>query len=196
VLPVTRRIGVAKRPDLADARCMTNVNDDWYVAQAKPNAWKIAMRNLNQQGVATFMPLLEVTGHWRGKFLLERKPLFGGYLFLQSDPDSIPWRTINSTYGIGRLIVMGGTTKPRAVPPALIAELRKHCDNEGVYRGAPPFKAGDKVEIVQGPFTSMLATIAHLPSKERVFVLLDIMGRETQVELRPSQLSRTSAERG
>ena len=67
----------------------------WYIVQFKPNSLKIAVRDLQRQGFETFLPMHEVT---------RRTAAVRGYMFVACDPETAPWRQINSTYGISRML--------------------------------------------------------------------------------------------
>jgi len=166
---------------MGDARRITDDHTQWFVVQLKPNGLNIARRNLERQSIVTFSPSVETTVQRQGKFVEERKPLFAGYLFVSANQDATPWRAINSTYGVCRLVTFGHDKAPRTVPPGLMAALMARCDTEGVFRDAPQFGLGDQVAITKGPFASFTATVTRLSSQERVWLLLDILGRETQV---------------
>ncbi|ARE40619.1 Transcriptional activator RfaH [Rhodovulum sp. P5] len=65
----------------------------------------------------------------------------------------------------------------RPVPEALIDGLRARTDPETHVLLSP----GDKVEITAGAFTDFVATVDALAPDQRVWVLLDLMGRATRV---------------
>ncbi len=165
-------------------------NTDWYVAQIKPNGLKIALRNLGRQGFQTFAPLLETTVQRRGKFVQELKPLFSGYVFVHISPDLPSWRSINNTHGVSRVISFGQEAAPEMVPEALMAALKARCDDGGVFLDAPKLKVGDQVMITQGPFAEFVATVTRLSSQERVWVLLDVLGRGTPATVPQAHLER------
>lgn len=155
----------------------------WFLAQLKPNGLKLALRNLDRQGFATFCPRQDRT-HRRGtRFVEKDTPLFPGYLFVQFDPNAGCWRAINSTYGVSRLVSFGGS--PRPVPEPLIAGLQARTDD----KTDALFSPGDEVEITCGAFADFVATVDSLAPEQRVWVLLDLMGRQTRVAIRPEDLS-------
>ena len=93
-----------------------------YIVQFKPNSHKIAVRNFERQGFQTFLPMHEVARGTAVKFETVIRPLFAGYMFVASDPEKAPWRQINSTYGISRMLSFAEGPKP--TPEALITGLR------------------------------------------------------------------------
>jgi transcriptional antiterminator RfaH len=156
---------------------------NWFATQVRPNGAKIAARNLQRQGFPVFAPLLEHTQQRRGKFVSILQPLFNGYVFVQFDPNTAAWRSINGTYGVSRVVSFGIENRPIMVPPALIAELNLRCDENGIFHDAPALKPGDQVRITKGPFAKFAATVTRLSKQERVWVLLDMMGAQTSLRL-------------
>jgi len=158
----------------------------WFLAQFKPNSHKIAERNLTRQGFRTFLPLQEETRRARGRFITQRRPLFPGYLFVALDVLRGSWRTVNSTYGITRLVSLG--KEPTPVPLALVSQLMLRCDREGKLLPPKLLKPGDEVMLTKGPFTDFVATIERIAPDRRVYVLMELMGAQTRVAVPMNQL--------
>jgi len=158
----------------------------WFLAQFKPNSYRIAERSLLRQGFKTFLPLHEETTRVRGKFAVQKRPLFPGYLFVALDLLQGRWRAVNSTYGITRIVSFG--KEPTAVPLDLVSQLMLRCDQEGKLLSPKVLKPGDKVAMAKGPFADVIATIESVTSDRRVWVLMDIMGGRTRVAVQADQL--------
>lgn len=168
---------------------MTLPTPCWYVVQLRPNAGTIAIRNLQRQGFRVFAPFEEVTRRRGHRFVRVNKPLFPGYLFVALDPDNAGWRAINSTFGVCRL-VCSASDSPTMVPDGLVSGLMQRCDPAGRLLPADHFAAGEVVRIAEGPFAEYVATIERMSPGERAWVLLDIMGKQTRVTMRPGDLRR------
>ena len=160
--------------------------NSWYIVQFKPNSHKIAVRNLQRQGFDTFLPMHEVTRRTAAKFEIVIRPLFAGYMFVACDPDTAPWRQINSTFGISRMLSFAEGPKP--MPEALIAGLRARCDSVGKVVPLEDFEAGQSVEMHSGPFESFIATVEQMANDARVWVLLDFMGKAIRVQVDQQQI--------
>lgn len=159
----------------------------WYAVQLKPNGDAIAKRNLIQQGIEIFAPV-EAGIAKRGAGLVRvNKSLFPGYLFVSFDREAIRWHTINSTYGVSRLVSFG-SEGPAEVPGTLIAALRQRCDQDGRLIAAPQFETGDQVRLINGPFADFVGTIEELNAEQRIWVLLDVLGKGTRVAVKPTDL--------
>ncbi|MDC0063079.1 transcriptional activator RfaH [Candidatus Puniceispirillum sp.] len=162
-------------------------NKRWYLAQCKPNATHIAVRNLDNQGFKSFLPLHEGTIRKGTGFHHQIRSLFPGYLFIQLDASEGPWRKINSTRGIARLVCLG--TEPSVVPDAIIAGLMARCNEMGIIQGADTLSVGNRVQVTQGPFAGFVATIADFEADARINILLDIMGQSTNVSIEATALA-------
>lgn len=151
----------------------------WFLAQIKPNCSKIAQQNLKRQGFTTFFPLQEETTRRHDRFVTTKRPLFPGYIFVAFHIEHGHWRAINSTQGITKLVSFGSS--PSSVPSELVAELMLRCDPTGMMQPATEFQPGDQVRLAAGPFTDFVATIEKIEPDQRVWVLMDIMGRRSRV---------------
>lgn len=158
----------------------------WFLAQLKPNCANIADRNLKRQGFETFLPLEEETRQRRGKFVNANRPLFPGYIFVALDVTRGAWRTVNSTYGITRLVSFGN--EPTAMPKDLVAQLMGRCDAQGKLLPAKLLAPGDQVTLTKGPFANFVAEVEKIAPDQRVWVLMDIMGAQTRISVGTDQL--------
>lgn len=161
----------------------------WYLLQVKPNGYKLAERNLLRQGFPVFSPLQTETSRNGGLFRTSLRPLFPGYMFVGIDPGSAPWRAINSTSGVSRLLALGGAD-PAALPHELVSGLMARCDGDGKILSSPELEQGDAVRIASGPFADFVSTVDSIEADKRIWVLIDLMGRPTKVALDASDLEK------
>jgi transcriptional antiterminator RfaH len=158
----------------------------WFLAQLKPNSAQIANKNLGRQGFRTFLPMEAETRQRYGKFVTENRPLFPGYIFVALNVAKGLWRTVNSTYGITRLVSFG--KEPAAVPLDLVSQLMLRCDADGKVLPPKMLKPGDQVALNTGPFANFVAEVEKIAPDRRVWVLMDIMGGQTRVAVGADQL--------
>jgi transcriptional antiterminator RfaH len=159
----------------------------WFLAQFKPNSHNIAARNLTRQGFRTFLPLQEETRRSRGRFTTQLRPLFPGYLFVALHIAAGHWRAVNATHGITRLVSLG--KEPTPVPQDLVTELMQRHDAAGRLIAERQLQPGDPVIVTKGPFASFAATIESIAPDRRVYVLMDLMGAKTKVQVRAEALA-------
>ena len=154
-------------------------NEAWYLVQLKPGGFERAVTNLERQGYESFMPMREETRRQAGRWKTKLRPLFPGYLFVKVTYSRQQWRTINSTFGVSRLIALEAG-RPTQVPSDLIAALQMGCGDDAKLQAPVGLEVGEQVRVVAGPFADKIAAIEDLPEKGRIHVLLEIMGRFTK----------------
>jgi transcriptional antiterminator RfaH len=160
----------------------------WYLVQCKPNAAQIAVYNLENQSFGTFLPLQEFTKRKSKIFQRQIRPLFPGYLFVQIDPDEGPWRQVNSTRGVARLVRLGA--EPSVVPNEIVEALVAQCDTQNILRqtSETQLHAGNEAQVTQGPFSGFIATISDIEPNNRINILIEIMGQTTKVAINADAL--------
>jgi transcriptional antiterminator RfaH len=155
----------------------------WFVAHTQPHAEAKATSHLNRQGFEIYFPrYLKRRRHAR-RIETVAAPLFPRYLFVAVDIAAQRWRSIYSTIGVARLVCNGD--QPTAVPDGIVEALKCREDTNGFikldYR--PPFRPGDKVRVLDGAFSSCLGLFESMAERERIAILLDLLGRKVRVVL-------------
>ena len=159
---------------------------NWHIIQLKRNSHRLAERNLNQQGFTTFLPLQHFTSKSRSKFSTNIKPLFPGYMFVRVDLYGKPWQKVNSTLGVSRLICQDGI--PTRVPEEIIAALMSRCDSSGKLLPPKSLTNGDSVKVISGALANFVASVETFDSEHRIWVLMEIMGQTTRVQVASDQI--------
>lgn len=162
----------------------------WYLAQLRPNSLAMALRNLSRQSVTYFSPTEARTERRGQQFVTRDAPAFPGYIFVQPDPHGGGIRAVNGTRGISKVVSFG--TTPAIISDDLIDALRLRFMS-GAERATNIFSPGDHVQVLEGPFTEFIAQIDAVAPKDRVYLLINLMGRETRVVVDAKVLRRTGA---
>ena len=155
----------------------------WFVAHTQPHAEAKAAAHLNRQGFGIYFPrYLKRRRHAR-KIETVAAPLFPRYLFVAVDLAAQRWRSIYSTAGVTRLVCNGDD--PAAVPEAVVAALKDREDEAGFIKleSRPVFRPGEKVRVLDGAFSSCLGLFEGMAERERIAILLDLLGRKVRVVL-------------
>src|ERR1700704_4281196 len=99
----------------------------WYVVQTQVNGEAKAAQNLLRQGYEIYLPrYLKRRRHAR-KVDFTAKPLFPRYMFVAIDMATQRWRSIQSTFGVSRLVTNGN--HPAIVPEGGIHSLKAREDD-------------------------------------------------------------------
>jgi len=158
----------------------------WYLIQFKPNSYRLAERNLHRQGFETFLPMQKITRRKASRFVGDLKPLFPGYMFVSVKCELAPWRAINSTIGVSKLVSF--ESQPKPLPLQLISGLMLRFDASGTLLPPKSLNEGDSVEMLTGPFANFIATVDTIDPEQRIWVLLDFMGQKARMQVTADQL--------
>ena len=161
-----------------------SAGERWYVVYSRPHREATASHHLVGQGYRTFLPRLLKTRRHARKQENVLVPLFPRYLFIVLDINRDRWRSVNGTFGVASLIMEGEL--PRPAPYSVVEALIGSCDHLGVFHASDCLRVGDWVQVSAGPLSGKLGVLKQLDTKGRVDVLLEFMGRNTQVKI-PSQ---------
>jgi transcriptional antiterminator RfaH len=153
---------------------------EWFILQFKPNSHHLAVKNLNLQGFKTFLPLHDSTSRNVSRFINTTRPLFPGYMFITFDRTESKWHKINNTYGVSRLVTFNSTLK--SLPDTFVNNLMNRYDLSGKLQPMQKLKKGDQIKILKGPFTNFVATVETYEDDQRIWVLMDLMGRKSKIQ--------------
>jgi len=156
------------------------MSKEWFVLQFKPNSHHQAAKNLNRQGFETFLPLHDITSRKASRFINTTQPLFPGYMFIKFDRIKSDWHKINNSYGVSRLITFNSILK--SIPISFIDSLMKRYDLSGKLIPIQKLKKGDQVTVLTGPFANFIASVEKYESDQRIWILMDLMGRKTKTQ--------------
>jgi transcriptional antiterminator RfaH len=159
----------------------TERNSRWFVVQTQINGEAKAASNLGRQGFAIYFPrYLKRRSHAR-KVETVARPLFPRYVFVAVDVATQRWRSIQSTLGVSHLVCWGD--RPAPVEDAVISTLKAREDDNGFIKleRRAGFSPGDKVRVIDGAFVDSLALVEGFSDRERVAILLDMLGRKVRI---------------
>lgn len=162
---------------------------NWFVLQTKTKKESVANENLVNQGFNTFLPVVRVQKHIRGRWQSRNEPLFPGYLFLELDMQHQNTSALRSTRGVLSLVRFGA--EPLPFPNELLNELIQIQNSDGeAIDPTKLFTEGDRVELISGSMVGLNGIFKAQNSMERVVIMLNILGNETRVSVSLHQLAR------
>jgi len=154
----------------------------WYVVHTQPNREGRALAHLLMQGFHAYLPRYgKLRRHARrAEWVLA--PLFPRYLFVAMDVAGARWRSINGTVGVSHLVCHGD--RPTAVPPGIVEGLRAQESEDGAIAVATAsLQPGQRLRIAAGAFADCVGCFVQMADRERVILLLELLGRAVRVEV-------------
>jgi transcriptional antiterminator RfaH len=159
----------------------------WYVAHAKPRQEQIAKENLARQGYAVYLPKLKVLKNNRHRQEIRFEPMFPRYLFFQPGQSEQSIAPVRSTQGVASIVRFGGN--PAVLKQEALENIRslERCQNAADILELSQLRPGRTVVITRGPLNGLHGLVAMV-SRQRVIVLMSLLGAETKVTLSYGEL--------
>lgn len=160
---------------------LPNALPAWFCARTKPKHEHIAAANVNKNlGLEVFHPRLRVERATQRGVVRTVEPLFPCYIFVRCVREEL--NDVKYTSGVSSFVHFGD--KIPMVPDAVIEELQECFDTGEPMAVSDRLSPGDEVVIGDGAFSGMRAFVLRvLPARQRVQILLDILGQPTPVEV-------------
>jgi transcriptional antiterminator RfaH len=160
----------------------------WFCLRTHLKHEHIAAAQLRQDPqLDVFLPRIRYQRATRSGPAWVTEALFQSYVFARFDL-ATALRRVQYARAV-RGVVHFGTRWP-TIPEATIAELRSAMDGAELRTVENVLRPGDAVEINSGAMRGLQAVVSRvMPSRQRVAVLLDFLGRQTMVELDRNQIT-------
>jgi transcriptional antiterminator RfaH len=159
----------------------------WAVARLQLHREALALRFLEAAGYQPYYPLMREWARRFGRKIELRRPLFPGYAFLVV---KLQWSQARWAPGVATLLMDG--LVPARCPDRLIDEIRRREVRGAIELPKAGLKRGDRVRILAGPFNGQLAVYAGMKPRERVEVLLQLLGGQQRVTLAKGDVAAVS----
>jgi len=161
----------------------------WYVCQTKPRQESQALRKLEEQGYEVCLPLLTVWQKRKDGWRKTEQVMFPRYAFVRCARPGQSIAPIRSTPGVTSLVSFGNI--PASIEHAMVEAIRDIARLSGnpPQQQANPFQVGDSVAVTEGPLKGLSGIVSSV-ARERVVVMLTLLGREKPVAIPVEQLSQ------
>ncbi|HEU5486453.1 MAG TPA: transcription termination/antitermination protein NusG, partial [Microlunatus sp.] len=147
------------------------------------------------------VPTEEVTEIRNGQRKLVRRTVLPGYVLVRMDLTDESWSTVRHTPSVTGFVGHSNQPVPlsldeveKMLAPSVIAAATATAEGPSRRKKkveVADFNAGDSVMVVDGPFAGVHATITEINANaQRLKALVEILGRETPVDLTFGQIQK------
>lgn len=159
----------------------------WYCLRTQPRQERITSEVLRREvGLEVFAPRIRFKRARANGVAWCNEAMFPGYIFARF-AYYLQHRQVRATSGVSTIVSFGG--KPAVVADEVIAELREHVADEETIEIDQQIKEGSEVRIIHGPYVGVRTLVTKvLPGRQRVAILLEILGMQREIEIHPSHL--------
>ena len=162
----------------------------WHAVYTKMQLEVWAKNNLEERGFEVYLPrYLKQRRHARRTDIVPR-PLFPRYLFVRADIDAGHRPRVNTAPGVAYLVSFGD--RPAVVADSIVEEIKSRESEDGFIRlgRGQKFLEGDRVKISDGALCDHVGLFQCATDNQRVFILLDLLGRLTRIQVPLDSLVR------
>jgi transcriptional antiterminator RfaH len=165
----------------------TPASKAWFCLRTHLKREHIAAGQLRQDPeIEVFLPRVRYERSVRSRRTWITEALFPNYIFARFDLAACG-RRVRSGRAVRDMVHFGN--RYPTIPDMVIEELRTAIGPDSLCVVQNSFDPGEPVRIAGGPFHDLDAVVTRaMPGQRRVAVLLDFLGRQTNVELDDSQL--------
>jgi transcription termination/antitermination protein NusG len=174
----------------------------WYVVHTQSGYEKkvkqnlearIGSMNMEERIHEVVIPMEDVVEFKNGKKVVVQKKVFPGYLLVRCELDEDSWYVIRNTPGVTGFVGQGA--KPSPLPRRDVESfLQVKIEGDEVparKKLRSEYEMGETVRVKEGPFAEFNGEIIEINEDQlKVKVLLNLLGRETPVELEFSQVAK------
>tara|TARA_B100000212_G_C27284392_1_gene494508 strand:- start:468 stop:944 length:477 start_codon:yes stop_codon:yes gene_type:complete len=148
----------------------------WMVATYKTNELKRLKENLKNQNLEHYLPKIFVK---KNNTSLVEELLFPGYIFIYACKNS--FQKIRFTKGIKKVISFNKNIA--VLEEHEIAELKK-IEEESISKPeSQKISVGQEAIMSDGPLKGSFITIASMPCKDRINILVHILGKKRKINV-------------
>jgi transcriptional antiterminator RfaH len=160
----------------------SSTETQWFCVKAQPKRENIAYGQLGTlPDIEAFFPRVRFRRAAAGKTRPVVEALFPGYLFARFTPVR-SLRAVRYARGVSYIVRQGRELAP--VPDSAIAALRALTVSQVLELPPQPWQLGEEVRVIAGIFQGASGRIVGLVSaRQRIQVLLELLGRENRVDL-------------
>jgi transcription antitermination factor NusG len=155
--------------------------NDWIVATYKINELTRLKKNLHNQGFEYYIAKIKTE---RLNLPPKEELLFPGYVFINSSFEQ--YTKIKYTRGIKNVIHFNN--KIPLIDNNEIKELKNIEKNSYMEPIIQKVSVGQEAEMPEGPFKGSLIKIASMPKKDRVNILIYILGSKRKISVALNEL--------
>jgi transcriptional antiterminator RfaH len=154
----------------------------WFCLRTQPKHEHVAATGLRRQlNVNCFAPRLRYRKMTRRGAVWFVEAMFPGYLFAEFVyPEQ--HRRVEYSPGIQGAVQFGDYIA--TIDSETVAALQQQAGDEEIVTVDPDIKVGQSVRIAEGPLRGLEAVVTRvLPAKERIRVLLELLGGPVEAEV-------------
>jgi transcription antitermination factor NusG len=153
----------------------------WYAIQTRSRHEKMVVRQLQEQGVTTFLPITTQVRQWSDRRKLVDFPLFPGYAFVRMLYTPEQRLQVLRTEGVVNFVGTGGHGV--AIPEKQIDDIQTILASKIPCESYPFLKIGQRVRIRGGALEGTEGILVGHDRERMLIVSIELIQRSVSIRL-------------
>lgn len=154
----------------------------WYAVRTRSRHEKLVTRQLENQGVQAFLPLVTKINQWSDRRKQVEEPLFSGYAFVRLNHSSATERVrVLQTQGVVNFVGVQGTGI--AIPDQEIENINTLLASKAQYQERPYLHIGQRVRVCGGALDGLEGILTAENSDQSVVISVGLIQRSLSVRV-------------
>jgi len=154
---------------------------NWFAVHTRARHEKAVQERLQEQGIATFLPLVTEVRRWSDRRKSVQLPLFNCYLFARVNPNNEHRQRVCRTLGVFGIVGARGAGLP--VPEEQIEAVRILLAHRLPWSNHPFLKAGQRVRIRGGSLDGLEGVFLSRNGDRTLIISVDAIQRSLAVRI-------------
>ena len=161
----------------------------WFAVQTRSRHEKMAARQLQAQGFATFLPLSVEMRQWSDRRKVVEMPLFPGYVFLQMV--YLPEQRLRVLTTEGVVNFVGVHSQGVPIPDKQIEDIQTLLTAKVPFESYPFLKVGQRVRIRSGSLEGIEGILVRQESDRRLVISVELIQQSVSIRLQDYEVEPT-----
>lgn len=153
----------------------------WYAVRTRSRHEKLVARQLENQGIQAFLPLVTKINQWSDRRKQVEQPLFSGYAFVRLNHSSADRVRVLQTQGVVNFVGAQGTAIP--IPDQEIENINTLLASKATYQERPYLHIGQRVRVCGGALDGLEGILTAENSDQSVVISVGLIQRSLSVRV-------------
>lgn len=153
----------------------------WYAVRTRSRHEKLVARQLQNQGIQSFLPVVTKINQWSDRKKQVEEPLFSGYAFVRLDHCSDDRVRVLRTQGVVSFVGVQGSGVP--IPDQEIENITTVLASQVAYQERPYLHVGQRVRVCGGALDGLEGILTAENSDRSVVISIGLIQRSLSVRV-------------
>lgn len=153
----------------------------WYAIRTRSRHEKLVARQLEKQGIESYLPVVTKINQWSDRRKEVEEPLFSGYAFVRLNHSSSDRVRVLQTQGVVNFVGVQGSGV--AIPDQEIDNISTLLSSKLSYEERPYLHVGQRVRVCGGALDGMEGILTAENSDRSVVISIGLIQRSLSVRV-------------